>query len=472
MTAGLILLLVAAAAVAVLAAPSIPLWAVLVLLVLLRALGDWGLADDRSPLPPGLLGAAVSLGFLLCLLAPWYRPAPRRAVVTMLAAALWCVFFGLLAGIGAGLGAAAAGEAVRLLAVIAAGAVVVRVPPQDRGRLRTGLLWAVLLPAAYQLFATAVEVPGTFQPDTGRVMGTFSHPNPAGAFFVLGALYSWSVLQRRRSVLAWVVLGVAVAAAITTQNLSAVGALFAAALVMRMSSPGVRPGRRILEVCLLLAAGAAMLSVPQIQGRLQEFRSIDLSATGISADSANSLEWRLINWDRLLDIWAQQPWLGHGLSSTGSVIMPLGSPPHSGPVQLLVETGVLGLATATLGLIVLWLAAWRRRRAGAPGPSLVLGIIVVLLLVGAVDNVLNYAAALCLAAVCIGLGLTDDPGRSRPRRGTAAAGTADAPDVCAPPVCSPAAGEQTAEAQSSPGAVGVAPWVSGTGRHRRAPGSS
>lgn len=35
-----------------------------------------------------------------------------------------------------------------------------------------------------------------------------------------------------------------------------------------------------------------------------------------------------------------------------------------------------------------------------------LGIIVVILIVGSMDNIVNYAAALYLAAVCVGLGLT------------------------------------------------------------------
>lgn len=455
MTAGLILILVVAAAALIMVAPSIPLWAVLALLVLARALGDWGLAADRSPLPPGVLGAAVSLGFLLCLLVPWYRPVPRQAVGTVLVAALWCAFFGLIAFVGAGLGVQALGEAVRLLSVVAAGAVVTRVPFESRGKLKTGLLWAVLLPAAYQLFAMVVEVPGTFQPDTGRVMGTFSHPNPAGAFFVLGALYSWSITQQRRSILAWATLGVALAAAISTQNLSAVAALFAAAFVMRMASAGMTTGRRIMEVCLLSLAGVVMLFIPQIQGRLQEFRSIDLSASGVSADSANSLEWRLINWNRLLEIWIDQPWLGHGLSSTGSVIIPLGSPPHSGPVQLLVETGILGFATATLGLLALWIAAWRRRRPGLPGPSLVLGIIVVILLVGAMDNVINYAAALYLAAVSVGLGLTEGAQKRRTgRRGRRAAGADHAGAAAAP--------------QLAPEHLAAAPSASGRGRPRPA----
>lgn len=410
LSTGVILLLVLAAVVLILVAPSIPLWVILSLLVLVRALGDWGLAANRSPVPPGIIGAGVSIGFVLCLVAPWYRPVPRRAVGTLLSAALWCAFFGLIAFVGAGLGIQALGEALRLFSVIAAAVVVARMPFSDRGKLRSGLLVAALAPAAYQLFAMVVEVPGTFQPDTGRVMGTFSHPNPAGCFFVLGALYSWSVVQQRRaSVLGWVTLVVSVAAAITTQNLSAVGALFAAALVMRMTSPGIRAGRRIIEIGVLVLAGVAMLFVPQIQGRLQEFQNIDLSASGVSADSANSLEWRLINWSRLLDIWVDQPWLGWGLSSTDSVIIPLGSPPHSGPVQLLVETGLLGFLTATAGLAALAVAAWRRRTPGDSGPSLVLGIIVAVLIVGSMDNVINYAAALYLAAVCVGLGLTGAP---------------------------------------------------------------
>ncbi len=457
LSTGVILLLVLAAVVMIMVAPSIPLWSVLAALVLIRALGDWGLAADRSPVPPGIIGAAVSIGFVLCLVVPWYRPLPRRAVGAVLAAALWCAFFGMIAFVGSGLGVGALGEGLRLFSVVAAGAVVARMPFEDRGRLRTALLVAALVPAAYQLFAMVVEVPGTFQPDSGRVMGTFSHPNPAGCFFVLGALYSWSVVQRRgTSVLGWITLVVSVIAAVSTQNLSAVGALFAAAVVMRMASPGLRAGRRIAELGLLVLAGVAMLFVPQIQGRLQEFQNIDLSASGVSADSANSLEWRLINWSRLLEIWVDQPWLGYGLSSTDSVIIPLGSPPHSGPVQLLVETGLLGFLTATAGLAALAAVAWRRRAPGDPGPSLVLGIIVVVLIVGAMDNVINYAAALYLAAVSVGLGLTgaSRTGGPGPRRQQAVLG----PEA-------PAAGDSAERPADGPVPAGVA--LGGqTRRHR------
>ncbi|MEL0525921.1 hypothetical protein, partial [Neisseria gonorrhoeae] len=118
LSAGVIILLVIAAAIVIMAAPSIPLWAVLPAFVLIRALGDWGLAANRSPVPPGIIGAAVSIGFVLCLVVPWYRPVPRRAVGTVLAAALWCGFFGLIAFVGAGLGVQALGEALRLFSVI------------------------------------------------------------------------------------------------------------------------------------------------------------------------------------------------------------------------------------------------------------------------------------------------------------------------------------------------------------------
>ncbi|MDO4255050.1 MAG: O-antigen ligase family protein [Kocuria sp.] len=411
-----IVIAVVAATGLVMIAPLVPLWQIFTLLVLVRALGDWGLSTGQSPLPPGVLGAVVAIGMVTCLLVPWYKPLSRRALTWALLAGLWCAFFGLTAYVGAGLGVTALGEALRWFSLPAAALAATRVPPEHGKRFEYGILWAIAIPVVYQLVATMVQIPGTFQADTGRVMGTFSHPNPAGAFYALGALFCWYLVSRRRSALAVLVGLLSVWAALTTQNLSALVALFLAGILMRVAATGVSVFRKVLELGAIVVAGIAMLFVPQINARIGEFQNMNLDATGISADSANSLEWRLINWNRLLEIWAEKPWLGHGLSSTGERIIPLGSPPHSGPIQLLVETGIVGLATATGALIVLAMLAWKRRAIAGRESSAVLGTIVVIFCVGSMDNILNYAAALYLSAFVIGHGLTATHDDEPPRR--------------------------------------------------------
>lgn len=390
----------------VMAAPLVPLWLILSLLLLIRALGDWGLATGQSPLPTGVLGAAVAVGMVFCLVAPWYKPLSRRGVLWGLSAGLWAAFFGLTAYVGARLGVQALGEALRWFSLPAAALAATRLPARHGKRFEYAVVCAVFIPAAYQLVATVVKIPGTFQADTGRVMGSFSHPNPAGAFYILGALFCWYIFFKRKSFFVLCVGLLCIAAVITTQNLSSLAALFLAGVVMRGAAIGVSAIRKLCELIVMIVLGVGIMLVPQINSRLGEFQNIDLNATGISADSANSLEWRFINWSRLLDIWTEKPWLGHGLYSTNEKIIPLGSPPHSGPVQLLVETGILGWATATGALVMLILIAWKMRIYARHDASLVLGTIVVIFCVGSSDNILNYAAALYLSAFLLGYGLT------------------------------------------------------------------
>lgn len=398
----MILLFAGLAALGVLLWPLVPLHRILGVLVLVRALGDWGLADGRSPLPGGLVGAAVSLGFCVCLIAPWHRPTPRPAMLALLLSAMWCGAFAVLSVGSTSLGVAALGEALRLFAVVAAGAAAARVRFEDRTRLRRWLLVAVLLPALFMIASLALQLPGTVQSESGRVIGSFSHPNPAGAFFAIGVLFAGTELMRRRTILAGLTGLSALVAIVVTQNLGALAALLAGAVALRLSSAGVSVGRRAAELLGLLVAAALSLLIPQIGGRMGEFQDLDLAARGVSADSGNSLEWRFINWRLLLEEWQQRPWLGSGLSSTDGPIQPLQAPPHSAPVQLLVETGVLGWAAATAGLIALLIIAWRRRTPADHGPSLVVALLVTVIVVGSVDNMLNHAAALCLAAVITG----------------------------------------------------------------------
>jgi len=133
-----------------------------------------------------------------------------------------------------------------------------------------------------------------------------------------------------------------------------------------------------------------------------------LAAVGASSFSArssgeDSLGWRLLNWSMLLQEWKSSPWLGYGLGSTSTLLMPLSQPPHSLPVQLLVETGIFGMA---ITVVVLLFVVQRLAVSAARGrweASVLLGIVALMLVNGSESNLLGYTGTLYLIALISGL---------------------------------------------------------------------
>jgi O-antigen ligase len=314
--------------------------------------------SDSALLPPSastvvnvlLLGAAV----LVLLLRKFREPGVLGTTTLTL---LFMVAIGSTIGfINYGLAPSILGELLRAFGVIAIALLAGRVGRETSAVVFARGVLAVSLPALLAVVAGgALKIPFFYSVSTGRAFGTFSHPLGAAGFMTLVTLLSLFVLRQRPSPLPRWTLALAMVGTLFTISLSG---LLATLIALTVYAWVFRHRIRITGMVGLglLAAGGFLLT-PAGQlfvTRLTTFRAPALAQVASSSD-ADSLEWRLRNWSQLLRDWSDSPLFGHGWGTTYELIRPLGKTPHSGPIRLLVEVGLIGL------LIAGWLAwrAWR-----------------------------------------------------------------------------------------------------------------
>lgn len=220
---------------------------------------------------------------------------------------------------------------------------------------------AVVLLGSF-LLALAVPVLG-LDPE-GRLRGVFSNKNSLGAFAALALLNSTvHLLQRPHKLWRWVAVAVAlgsvaamVAANSMTPMLAAAVALVATAGAYRARSPFAR-GAVVAAVALLALIAVAFPWLVRAVASLAEWfgRQGDFSG-------------RDLVWAFALEMLGRTPWTGFGYSTfwngdAGLMFFRWSgfsvAHAHNGPLQLMLDIGVVGLllALATLGALLLRL--WR-----------------------------------------------------------------------------------------------------------------
>ncbi len=241
-------------------------------------------------------------------------------------------------------------------------------------------------------------LPGT---DRYRAYGTFEQPNPFGGYMGL----IWPVaagvalhLFRKRCV-AWG--GAAAAGALFCAYgvyiSGSRGALIGAALAVVLMTLALlqRPGRWLaVGACVLLITFAfGELQVPAaIETQLAEYGDIDVRDAYITPISFSTIE-RLAHWQAALRMAEAHPWLGVGLGNYGAAyddfrllvwVNALGHA-HNYYLNLLAETGLLGLTVYLIwwGTVLVWL--WRARYNGAVN-------FVAVGLLGALGHLLGHSA--------------------------------------------------------------------------------
>jgi len=160
-------------------------------------------------------------------------------------------------------------------------------------------------------------------------------------------------------------------------------------------------------VALVLLVGIFLLS-PTGEGRLRELGSTVSFSDAGGGQTTNSLDWRLYNWNLLIDVWRTRPLLGAGAGTTVELVAPANNLPHSDPLRLLVETGVAG--TIVFGAFVAWWlhGVWQARRLGAD-PELralaapVLALVIGLIVNSLVSNITLDTAPMYSIAALVGL---------------------------------------------------------------------
>jgi O-antigen ligase len=298
-------------------------------------------------------------------------------------------------------------ESLRLVSLVAVALLAAKVA-RVTGRNALKVLLIAAMPSAVVLivgFAARVPVMISF---SGRAVGTFSHANAAAAFMgVLGVmLFSMYLRDRRRRTLVSTL--VVVAALLLTESLGGLAAFAAGAAVLIILSTSMSVARKALLTIVAIGAASTAFFISGASQRIGEFQAFNAETAISSGVSGDSLGWRLINWNLLLAKWAEHPVLGFGIGSTQTFVMPLGAPPHSAFVQVLVETGFVGAAIICVAFVALLRRlrlAVIQRSWGATTATALIGTLVVN---GSESNLLGYTATMNLVVALFAVLLVGD----------------------------------------------------------------
>lgn len=191
---------------------------------------------------------------------------------------------------------------------------------------------------------------------------SFGHPLYAGLFFAM--MFGLTLGKRLQGGTVWYLVAAFLAAAGTavTGSRSALVAL-AAVLAVTVVPALLTRGRlsiftRVASVIIILGAGVAVLTLPQIQARFSSDEASDSNAT----------RGTLI--DLTLRVAGIYHWIGSGTNTSAEAVRPYNvnyALVESGYLQLLVSVGIPGLLlfTALLGITII--VALRRGLLGAAG---------------------------------------------------------------------------------------------------------
>ena len=331
-----------------------------------------------------LLAAALFSYLLRWLVQARTGPIPRRASAAPLAAGAVFLGVGLLSFFAARDLADWLFECVKLAQLL----LIALIVANERDPRRRALIIGALLASAFgQALLGVVQhhllgygpkeflLPGT---DRYRAYGTFEQPNPFGGYLGLlwplaagVALHAWRARRRGWAAAAFVVAGAAAYGLYVSGSRGAlVGAGLAAAAMTAAWLP--RPGRWAAAAvgAFALALAFGVVEVPaSLEAQLAEYGDIDVRDAYLTPINFSTIE-RLAHWQAAIRMAEAHPWLGVGLGNYAAAydehrlivwVNALGHA-HNYYLNLLAETGLIGLAA----YVIWWGAAamrlWRARR--------------------------------------------------------------------------------------------------------------
>ncbi|MBA2637341.1 MAG: O-antigen ligase family protein, partial [Solirubrobacterales bacterium] len=363
----------------------------------------------------GMIAAGTVVGGGLALLLR--RPSlPGRGVLLLAGAFLCFAAVSLLWSFERADGISAWIAIAMPLVVFALAAWTVRGPDGFR-RLLTVVLLSAVVPIAV----------GLFQLGTGRrlvkegyasIQGTFVHPNGFGFFLLVVVSVGLVAFMESRSQPVRRALGVLVVLGALCFFMTFTRSAWVAFVVVVGLLVVLRYRRlALLAVPTLLVAVVAFPgAAEQVTGRFA-----DLSPTSAEY-SNNSLSWRGTLRERMLPYGQERPVVGHGFGTYlplsnqeigeydyefqdgGQSAANLEIYPHNDYLFLFVELGVPGVLLWLATLIALTAVAWRARRV----PELrayaiaLAGLLAMLIVISAFDNVKNYQAVLTVVCALTG----------------------------------------------------------------------
>jgi O-antigen ligase len=395
---GALVLVVVMGAGAAIMAPA----ALLTMLLMARSVTDVGLSAEAPLLPAAALNGSIAVLIILIAALYCWGPSARGVLLTTTTVLIALLFWSTIYWLHYGTLVEPLSEVVRFLSVILmfwlARHLLANLPEQRSA----WLLLAAATPAAVSILLGALGVVPFFVSPDQRAVGTFSHPNAAAAFLAVAALLALCTALESKSRLAAGMFLLQLAALMATQSLGAIAGVSACSVLVILLVRRLEPAQRIL---LLFAGGLIFVVIAVAAGatvRLEEFESACRETVAGTCASTNSFDWRLLNWSLLLDEWRQQWLLGHGLASTATHIQPSRNLPHSVPVQLLVETGVVGLSLTIIAIALLIRSLLGLRRRSTLSSTAALCALAAVIIHSSESNMLGYTPALYLLAAVIG----------------------------------------------------------------------
>ena len=191
-----------------------------------------------------------------------------------------------------------------------------------------------------------------------RVAGTFKYHLEFAYYLVLFIALTWWKVEtsskRRRYLL---LLGVLTLLLAGTKSLT--GLVMFAVMIMVIILPKLNPVKLISGFAFVGVSIALFGNSPYGQKRFEQIFNTPLLNPDIDVSRAillqetsfsNSFNWRLGHWYHYISLWRDHPLLGFGLGS-GSEVSGIGIGTHSVYIQVLVETGLIGIFLFLLFLL-------------------------------------------------------------------------------------------------------------------------
>jgi O-antigen ligase len=207
--------------------------------------------------------------------------------------------------------------------------------------------------------ADAGTVPGAIE--IGRIESTFVHPNMFAAYLVIVGLLAVSLiphLPRWRPALVVVVVVVMPLLILTYARGAWIGCYIGLVFI------GLAQSRMLLIGVFVLTIVVA-LAVPSVTDRLSD---LDFSESKRPEQiDANSAEWRVDYWQKVLPLAGGSPVTGIGAGMIPSETAEA-APAHSAFVDVIVETGALGVVALLWVIVALWSGLVRAGRRLTDGP--------------------------------------------------------------------------------------------------------
>jgi O-Antigen ligase/Tetratricopeptide repeat len=272
---------------------------------------------------------------------------------------------------------------------------------EGRARLVRAYLELCLVFSAYGLW---LFVTG----DYNRLTSTFYWANPWATFLLPAVLISWWRYLRQGGGLYLAISTMLLCSFVLSYSRAAFVVMALSSLLLLMEERVKLPWIRIVFSLVLVISGVLVAST--LRTRVYHQNSLGVSqrfAEALKGESTSGLD-RVYYLRSALGMWLDHPWVGSGAGSYETLhpqyqlrVISAGSSAHNAYLQLVAETGLVGLVLVVGLVLELVLGLWRRARKGENETVLVIGVLAMLVHMG-LDIGSSFPSVMLLSAVLVG----------------------------------------------------------------------